>query len=115
MATPKQKAVWSATIAAATSALAWLANTPPEQQNALLGPLVDAMPVSWRPYIGSAMKLLSSIAIVYSTIQASHSGPATKPATDAQTGDAVVAKTAVIGSNYDPVAGNTTKTQRLTP
>lgn len=86
MITPKQKALWSAVVSAVAGALAWLANTPPERQDALLGPLVDALPISWRPSIGAAMKLLSSVALVYSTIQASHSGPVTKPATDAQTG-----------------------------
>lgn len=72
--TTKQKAIWSAVVAAVSSFLAWLANTPPEQQDALLGPLVGALPVSWRPTIGAAMKLLSSVAVIYSTVQASHSG-----------------------------------------
>lgn len=102
MATSKQKAVWSAIVAAVTSALAWLANTPPEAQNAILGPLVDIMPVDWRPTIGAITKALSSVALVYSTIQASHSGPATKPVTDAQTGEETPVPSVI-------------KTQRLTP
>lgn len=79
MITTKQKALWSGVIAAASGFLAWLANTPPEQQDALLGPLVNSLPVTWRPSIGAAMKLLSSIAIIYSTVQASHAGPTTPP------------------------------------
>lgn len=77
--TPKQKALWSAVTAATAGFLAWLANTPPEQQDALLGPLVSALPLTWRPTIGAAMKFLSSVAMVYSAIQASHSGPSTPP------------------------------------
>lgn len=80
--TSKQKAFYASIVAASTGFLAWLANTPPTNQDALLGPLVDSLPVTWRPTIGAVMKFLSSIAMVYAAIHASKSGPGTLPPTD---------------------------------
>lgn len=86
MVTPKMKALAGASVAGLTALLAYLANTPPEAQDALVGPIVALLPLAWRPTFGLVMRGLSSVATIYMAIQASHSGPATKPATDAQTG-----------------------------
>lgn len=86
MVTPKQKALWGSIVASVTAALSWLANTPPESQDAILGPLMALMPVTWRPTIGAATRAISSVATVYVAIQASHSGPHTPPQTDTTTG-----------------------------
>lgn len=79
--TTKQKSLWSASFAAVTGFLAWLANTPPEQQDAVLGPLVALLPVHLRPTFGAIMKVLSTVAVIYSTVQASHSGPSNQTKT----------------------------------
>jgi len=42
--------------------------------------------VAARPETAAIAKLLSECALAYGIYQASHSGPATKPATDPQTG-----------------------------
>lgn len=79
MNTPKTRALVGATIAGASGFLAWLATVPPEQQDALLGPIVSLLPLHWRPTIGAVMRALSSVAAIYTALQASHSGPQTPP------------------------------------
>lgn len=88
MMTPKLKAIISGSGAGVAGFLAFLANTPPSQQDGLLSALMAVLPVSARPEIAAIAKLLSEFALVYGIYQASHSGPATKPATDPQTGEA---------------------------
>lgn len=78
---PKTKAIWAAIVSALSGFISWLANTPPSQQDAVLGPLVDLLPLHWRPIIGAGMKMLSGVAGIYATMQAAHSGPANQPPT----------------------------------
>lgn len=86
MVTPKMKALGAGIATGAMGFLAFLANTPPSQQEGILGALLAVLPIAARPEIAAVAKLLSEVGIVYGLYQASHSGPATKPATDAQTG-----------------------------
>lgn len=85
--TPKIKAFIGAATTGVTGFLAFLANTPPSQQEGLLGALLGAIPVSARPEVAAIAKLVSECALAYGIYQASHAGPGTKPKTDPQTGD----------------------------
>lgn len=77
--TSKVKTLWAAIIAGVTGLIAFLANTPPEQQDAVLGPFVAFLPVSWRPSIALFCRAISGAAGIYAAIHASHSGPQTPP------------------------------------
>lgn len=59
--------------------IAWLATVPPEQQTALLGPLVELMPIEWRAGIGLGMRALATVSTIYAVYQAAKSGPQTPP------------------------------------
>lgn len=74
--TSKIKALTGAIIAGITALLAYVANTPPEQQDALVGPIVALLPIGWRPTIGLVMRAISSIATIYFAIQAHATTPA---------------------------------------
>ncbi len=86
MVTPKMKALAAGLGSGFMGFLAFLANTPPSQQEGILGALLAVLPVAARPEIAAIAKLLGEIGLVYGIYQASHSGPATKPTTDVQTG-----------------------------
>lgn len=88
IATPKIKALCAAIATGFTGFLAFISNTPPSQQEGLLGALLAVIPVAARPEVAAIAKLLSEVALAYGIYQASHSGPVTKPVTDPQTGEA---------------------------
>jgi hypothetical protein len=77
--TSKIKAVLAAAVLGAVGFINWLCTIPPSQQADLLGQLVQIVPVSWRPNMGVATRLLMWVAVVYGAHQASKSGPQTPP------------------------------------
>ncbi len=75
--TSKIRAGIAGAVSGIASFVAWLATVPPSEQNALLGPLVDMLPLEWRPAIGLGMRLLATTSTIYAVYQAAHSGPST--------------------------------------
>ena len=69
----------AAAVSGVSAFVAWLATVPPSEQNALLGPIVDLLPIDWRPAIGLFMRALSTFSTIYAVYQAAKSGPATQP------------------------------------
>lgn len=84
--TPKLKALYSGLLASAAEMLSYIAAMPPSTQTHYLDVIGDMFPPQWKGPIGTGAKILARIAALYAMIQASHSGPATKPITDTQTG-----------------------------
>lgn len=77
--TPKMQALLSAVISGLTGFIGFLANTPPEQQAQVLGLLVEAIPLHWRPDVAIAASTVSKVLAVYSIYKAAQSGPQQPP------------------------------------
>lgn len=77
--TTKLQAIIAGAVAGFTSFAGWFVTLSPDSQNAFVAPLLEAVPVSWRPGIGVAMKLLASASMSYGIYQAAHSGPQSPP------------------------------------
>lgn len=75
----KLQTIVGAWIGGISAFISWLATVPPESQTALLGPLVDCMPLAWRPTIGLGMRALATASTIYAVYKAAHSGPQTPP------------------------------------
>jgi hypothetical protein len=76
---PKPQAILTAIVGAITGFVSFIANTPPEQQSALLGQLVELMPVEWRPTIALWARFISGVAVLWATYKAAQSGPKAPP------------------------------------
>lgn len=77
--THKFQALVTAWIAGLSAFIAWLMTVPPEQQTALLGPLVEVMPLTWRPAVGLATRLLATGSTIFAVYRAAQSGPSPQP------------------------------------
>lgn len=77
--TSKLQAKIGAIVAGVTAFISWLATVPPEQQSGILAPLVDLLPLTWRPQIGLATRALATVSAIWATYKAAHSGPQTPP------------------------------------
>lgn len=73
-AASKFRAVVAGCIAGASGFIGWLLTLPPESQVGFLAPLVALCPVSWQPYLGTALKALSAASTAYAVYKASQSG-----------------------------------------
>lgn len=82
MTPDKLKAFWSGIVAGVTAFIAFLANTPPEQQDAVMAPFMALMPIHWRPSIALITRAISSAATIYAVVYASKSGPTHPPPND---------------------------------
>lgn len=73
--THKLQATITAWVAGLSAFVAWLMTVPPEQQTALLGPLVELMPLDWRPAVGLATRVLATASTIFAVYRAAQSGP----------------------------------------
>lgn len=65
--------------AAITGYVAYFIALPPQLQTGILGDLIALCPPSWQPAAGATAKTISTLAGLYATYKASHSGPQTPP------------------------------------
>lgn len=77
--TNKTQAIFTAWIAGVSSFLAWLVSLPPENQDALIKPMIELTPLDWRPAIGLASRALATATTIYAVYRAAHSGPNSPP------------------------------------
>lgn len=77
--TSKLRAGISGFISGVCAFIAWLVMVPPEQQTALLSPLVELTPIQYRDYVGLIMRGLATFSSIYAVYSAAQSGPATPP------------------------------------
>lgn len=77
--THKLQALLTAWVAGVSAFVAWLMTVPPEQQTALLGPLVDVMPLQWRPAVGLATRAIATASTIFAVYRAAQSGPQSPP------------------------------------
>lgn len=71
--TQKLQAKISAWIAGISSFVAWLVSLPPENQDALIKPLIELTPLDWRPAIGLVTRALATATTIYAVYKAAHS------------------------------------------
>ena len=71
----KLQAKLSAAVAAVTGFVVYMATLPPQQQDAVTGPIVAIIPLTWRPEIGLIFKAIFTVATFWGIFKASHSGP----------------------------------------
>ena len=60
------------------SFIGWLATVPPEQQDALMAPIVSILPLHWRPAIGLISRALASGGAIWG-LYVAHRGPTGTP------------------------------------
>lgn len=77
--TSKLRAGVSGIVSGLSAFVAWLVMIPPEQQTALLSPLVELTPIMWRDEVGLFFRGLATVSSIYAVYSAAQSGPATKP------------------------------------
>lgn len=70
--TAKLQAIITAWIAGVSSFIAWLVSMPPENQDALIKPLIELCPINWRPAVGFVSRLLATASIIYGAYKTAH-------------------------------------------
>lgn len=75
----KLKAIISAWVAGISSFVAWLVSLPPENQDALIKPMIELTPIDWRPAIGLFTRAIATVSTIHAVYSASHAGPQTPP------------------------------------
>lgn len=55
----------SAWVAGVSAFVAWLVSLPPENQDAIIKPLIELTPLDWRPSIGLATRFLATVSTIY--------------------------------------------------
>lgn len=73
--TAKAQAILSAWIAGLSSFIAWLVSMPPQNQDAIIKPLIELTPIEWRPAIGLATRALATGSMIYGAYKISHPQP----------------------------------------
>lgn len=66
-------------IAGISAFISWLVSLPPENQDALIKPMIELTPLDWRPAIGLVSRVLATGSTIYAVYKAAHSGPQTPP------------------------------------
>lgn len=61
----------TAWIAGVSSFIAWLVSMPPENQDAIIKPLIELTPLEWRPTIGLVTRGLATASVIYGTYKMS--------------------------------------------
>lgn len=69
--TNRTQAIFSASVSGVSSFVAWLVSLPPENQDALIKPLIEFTPIDWRPAIGLVTRALATISMIYGAYKAS--------------------------------------------
>jgi len=76
---PKLQAKISAIVSGVSGFIVYLTTLPPEQQDAVTGPIVALIPVHWRPEISLIGKAIMTVSTFWAIFKAAHSGPQTPP------------------------------------
>lgn len=63
--TAKLQSKISAWVAGLSGFIAWLVSLPPQNQDAVIKPLIELTPLDWRPTIGLVMRGLSTASLIY--------------------------------------------------
>jgi hypothetical protein len=63
--TERAKSKLSVWIAGISSFVAWLVSLPPENQDAVIKPLIELSPIGWRPTIGLISRALATGGMIY--------------------------------------------------
>lgn len=77
--TSKLQAILGGVLTGGFGFIAWLIALPPELQTGVLGQVVAMCPPAAQPAVGFWCKTFATIAGIYATYKASHSGPQTPP------------------------------------